>query len=96
VTVSLPSNLLATVDREARGSALSRSAVMEAWLEYGRKRKIARDLDAEIEAYYGSLSGPERAEDEALAEASLRAAAELEIDGPPARSRRRGSRRGRG
>lgn len=91
ISVSLPSDLVARIDRAARAEARSRSRVLEAWLRATARERAARELEADTIAYYESLNAEDRREDEALAKASSRAARRLRID----ESSQLGARRGR-
>lgn len=79
VTVTLPGDLLARIDREAgRGS---RSRVIEQWLREAARARVGRRLEEDTIAYYESLTADERAEDTALAKALGRAARRNRVDG---------------
>jgi hypothetical protein len=81
VSVSLPAELVARVDREVRvrpGS--SRSAVVEDWLKRGARLKTESDLREAVVAYYRELGTVELAEGEALARGLSRAARNLRVD----------------
>jgi metal-responsive CopG/Arc/MetJ family transcriptional regulator len=93
ISVSLPRDLVARIDGAARAESRSRSRVLEAWLSASAREKAARDLEAATIAYYESLTPEDRREDEAMAQASTRAARRLSIDDlPRARSPRRRGR----
>ncbi len=90
VSVSLPAELVARVDREVRGRpGASRSAVVEEWLRHGARLKTEDDLRAAVVAYYRELLPEEKAEEEALARALSRAGARLRVDDVRARSTRK-------
>jgi metal-responsive CopG/Arc/MetJ family transcriptional regulator len=90
ISVSLPSDLVARIDGVARSEARSRSRVLEAWLRASARENVAGELQAATIAYYESLMPGDRREDEAIARASSRAAARLNIDDSTApRSARR-------
>ena len=96
ISVSLPRDLVARIDRTARVEARSRSRVLEGWLSATERQSAARDLEAATVEYYESLTAADGREDEAMAAASSAAARRLRIDDPPAGSRRpqgRGRRR---
>lgn len=91
ISVSLPRELVARVDRAARAGARSRSRVLEEWLRRASRQGVERDLEEATAAYYESLTPEESREDEALAHALSSAARRLRIDDPPLRpARRRG------
>jgi metal-responsive CopG/Arc/MetJ family transcriptional regulator len=90
VSVSLPAELVARVDREARGRpGSSRSAVVEQWLRQGARLKAEDDLRAAVIAYYRELMPEEKVEEEALARALSRAGRRLRVDDVRARSTRK-------
>jgi metal-responsive CopG/Arc/MetJ family transcriptional regulator len=74
VTLSLPKELLTVVDRyvAAHPGATRSGVCADALLEWLRGQQ-----DAEIEDYYRTLSGPERAEDAAWAAMAGRSAERL-------------------
>ena len=80
ISVSLPRDLVARIDRAARAEARSRSRVLERWLRASATETTARELEAATIAYYESLMPEERREDDAIASASSRAARRLNID----------------
>ena len=89
ISVSLPRDLVARIDRTAGVEARSRSGVLEGWLRAAARESAARELEAATVEYYESLTAAERREDEAMASASSAAARRLRVDDPPgARSRR--------
>ncbi|MBI5545231.1 MAG: ribbon-helix-helix protein, CopG family [Deltaproteobacteria bacterium] len=80
VSVSLSPAVVGRIDRRAESLRTTRSAVMEEWLEEGERRAAERQLASEVQAYYGSQTREERAEDRAIAEASATIARTLDID----------------
>ena len=65
VSVSLPADLVRKIDHETaarRGG--TRSGVMETWLREADRRRAQTRLNDRIEAYYGSRTVAEKAEDE--------------------------------
>jgi metal-responsive CopG/Arc/MetJ family transcriptional regulator len=93
ISVSLPRELVARIDRAARAGARSRSRVLEGWLRASESETTARELEAATIAYYESLMPEERREDAAIGSASSRAGRRLKIDdlaesGPRRRRRR--------
>jgi metal-responsive CopG/Arc/MetJ family transcriptional regulator len=81
VSVSLPAELVAEVDREVRvRPGASRSAVVEEWLRQGARLKAEGNLRAAVVAYYRELRTDERVEEEALARGLSRAGRRLWVD----------------
>jgi metal-responsive CopG/Arc/MetJ family transcriptional regulator len=92
ISVSLPGDLVARIDRSARAEARSRSRVLEGWLRAAAQERAARELEAATIAYYESLTPDDRREEQALASAASAAARRLRVDdspGPGSRRRRR-------
>ncbi len=71
VTISIGPQILVAVDREAKRTGDSRSAVIEQWLSQVSKIRVADALNHQIEAYYSAQSPEERAEDEAWGELGI-------------------------
>jgi hypothetical protein len=91
--VSLPTDLIAAVDRRARTLPnATRSGVMEKWLRRGARLQAEADLQDEVLDYYASLSAEEQSEDQALAHALSRSARRLEFDDKARSSARKRSR----
>ena len=84
ISVSLPRDLVARIDRAARVEARSRSRVLEGWLSARARESAALELEAATVEYYESLTAADRREDEAMAAASSAAARRLRVDDPPA------------
>jgi metal-responsive CopG/Arc/MetJ family transcriptional regulator len=80
ISVSLPRDLVARIDRAARAEARSRSRVLERWLRVTARENAARELEAATIAYYQTMTSEDRAEGEAIAAASSRAARRLRVD----------------
>jgi len=95
ISVSLPRDLVARIDRTARVEARSRSRVLEGWLLATARQSAAREVEAATVEYYESLTATERREDAALAAASSAAARRLRIDDPPVAGSRPPRRRTR-
>jgi len=90
ISVSLPSDLVARIDRVARAEARSRSRVLEAWLRRAAREGAERELEAATIAYYESLTPEEQRAEAAMASALSAAARRLRVDDPvPAGARRR-------
>ena len=90
ISVSLPRDLVARIDRAARAEARSRSRVLELWLSASARERAARELEAATIAYYESLTPEDRREEDAIGTASSEAARRLRIDdvvGPASRPR---------
>jgi metal-responsive CopG/Arc/MetJ family transcriptional regulator len=83
ISVSLPRDLVARMDRAARVEARSRSRVLEGWLRATARQSAAREVEAATVEYYQSLTASDRREDEAIAAASSAAARRLRVDDPP-------------
>ena len=77
ISVSLPRDLVARIDRTARAEARSRSRVLEGWLRASAREMAAQELEAATIAYYQSLTPQDRQEEEAIASASSVAARRL-------------------
>ena len=93
VSVSLPADLVAAVDRRARAlPAATRSGVMEKWLRRGARLQAEADLRDEVLGYYASLSAEERSEEQALAHALSRSARRVAFDDNTRSSARKRSR----
>jgi metal-responsive CopG/Arc/MetJ family transcriptional regulator len=60
ISVSLPRDLVARIDRAARAEARSRSRVLEGWLRASARERAARELEAATIAYYESLTPEDR------------------------------------
>ena len=80
VSVALPRDLLEEIDEEAAQTSRSRSQILEIWLRLARRRRAAEKLEQDTLAYYASRTAEQAAEDEALSQASLRAARKRKID----------------
>lgn len=74
LSIRLPRDLVAQIDREARRRGEARSAVIESWLRSAARRHVETRLASEVIAYYDALDDSERREDERLIR-SLTAAA---------------------
>lgn len=81
ISVSLPRDLVARIDRAAGAEARSRSRVLEAWLRTAERERAARELEAATIAYYDSLTREERREEASMASALSAAAQRLRVDG---------------
>ncbi len=90
VSVTLGQDLLAVIDRRARGGA-TRSQIIEEWLRRSALVEARRDLDAATSAYYEGRTVEQQAEDESLAAFSTRALHGRNLDRKP-RTRRRQAR----
>ncbi len=95
VSVTLSTDLLARIDREAaRQQTGTRSGVIESWLRKAARDAAEQQLARETIAYYDSLTPAQRAEDEEWVELGAGAASELDIDGEgPTRPQRRRRRK---
>lgn len=88
VSLTLSADLLKLVDRDARRRNDTRSGVIEQWLRRAASASIEKDVEDATAAYYLSLRGNERAENEALAHALSKAAQRVSYDDPVRRRRR--------
>jgi metal-responsive CopG/Arc/MetJ family transcriptional regulator len=93
ISVSLPRDLVASIDHAARAEARSRSRVLEAWLRASARQRADRELEAATIAYYESLTPEDRREEDAIGSASSRAARRLRIDDGARSASPRGRRR---
>ena len=89
VSLTISTALLQQVDREARRLGTTRSAMFEHYVRGAATRAAERSLDEMTAAYYASLNPEERAETEAIARASSRAAKSIAYDVPVRRGPRR-------
>jgi metal-responsive CopG/Arc/MetJ family transcriptional regulator len=87
VSLSLPAELVARVDREVKTKpGSSRSAVVEEWLRQGARLKAEGDLRSAVVAYYRDLEPAEQIEGAALARSLSRVARNLRVDDPHTKS----------
>ena len=93
ISISLPRDLVARIDRAARAEARPRSRVLEDWLRSTARESVARDLEAATIAYYESATVADRGENAAMATASARATRRLAGDKIAATGRRRRRKR---
>ena len=90
ISVSLPRDLVARIDRAARAEARSRSRVLEGWLQAAARENAAQELERATIAYYQTMTSEDRVEDDAIAAASARVSRRLRVDdSPESRSPRR-------
>jgi len=81
ITVSLPSDLLKQTDRLAERLGIgSRSAVVVEALRTLVARSLSQDVDASLDAYYGTRSRGEVAEERAMVRAFRRSRKGLDLD----------------
>jgi metal-responsive CopG/Arc/MetJ family transcriptional regulator len=92
VSLTLSADLVALVDRDARRRNDTRSGVIEQWLRRAANTKTAAEIDAATAAYYRSLRGEERDEEEALSKALSGAARRVSYDEGAAPRRRQAGR----
>lgn len=83
VSVTIPADLVARADSVARRTGETRSGVFEDWLRAGASRAAERSIEEATAAYYESLRGEARDEDEAIAHATTRAARQITYDAVP-------------
>lgn len=89
VSISLPSELVARIDRKARLAKATRSGVMEQWLRQAARVDAEQRLADEIRAYYEGQTAQERAEGEAWTSLAVEAWAEREDREAAVATRRR-------
>ncbi len=89
VSVTISADLLKMVDRDARRRNETRSGVIEQWLRRAAVANAQRELEDATAAYYLSLRGAERADNEALARGLSKAARRVSYDEAARRRRRR-------
>lgn len=93
VTISLPADVVAEADRLGRRNGIaSRSALVETAVRLLLRQLRARELEASLDAYYGSRPGAERRDDDAIVAASVRRARATDLDREPPRRPKRGRR----
>jgi len=80
VTVSLPGELVAKLDRSSRRLGLTRSGLAAQWLQRGSREQDKADLERQIEAYYAELGPVELAENETISRAAAGLARRLRVD----------------
>ena len=69
VSVTLSAELVALVDRDARRRKDTRSGVIEQWLRRAANASAEQEVVDATAAYYRSLRGEDRIEDESLSRA---------------------------
>ena len=89
VSVSIAADLVKLIDRQVERRGGSRSSVMEDWLRRAARDQAHRDFDAEIDAYYETLTPDQRAEDQEWEGFGAAAAKKPAEAGPRARGRGR-------
>jgi hypothetical protein len=92
VSLTLSADLVALVDRDARRLNDTRSGVVEQWLRRAASASTVQEIQDATVAYYRSLRGEERAEDEELSRALSSSARRVSYDEAPAARHRRGAR----
>jgi hypothetical protein len=86
VSLTLSTDLVALVDRDARRRNNTRSGVVEQWLRRAATAGVEKEIEDATVAYYLSLGVEERAEDEAMSRALSRAARRVShAEGGPTR-----------
>ena len=89
VSVTLSADILELIDRDARRHRDTRSGVIEVWLRRAANAAAERAIDDATAAYYLSLRGEARAEDDAMARGLSRAARRVAHDQAEGSRRRR-------
>ena len=92
VSLTLSRDVLALIDRDARRTGSTRSGTVEEWLRGSATRAAERAIDDATAAYYASLRGAARAEDEAISKAMSKAATQIVYDMPKPKRMRRNDR----
>jgi hypothetical protein len=90
--LTLSADQLALIDRDARQRKGTRSGVFEQWLRRAATASVVQEVEAATAAYYRSLRGDERADDEAIARALSKAAKRVSFDDAAAPRRGRGAK----
>jgi metal-responsive CopG/Arc/MetJ family transcriptional regulator len=81
MTVSIPNQLLAAAERVGKRYGLpNRSAIVANALELLVQKAESEDIDASLDAYYGSRSAAERTEEAAMVRAFRRSRRRLDLD----------------
>ena len=81
MTVSIPNDLLAAAERVGKRYGLrTRSAMVANALQLLVSRADGEDIDASLDAYYGSRSSAERSEEAAMVRAFRRSRRRLDLD----------------
>lgn len=92
VSLSLSADVLALVDRTVRRGKDTRSGVIERWLRRAATAAAEQAVAEATAAYYRSLRGDERDDDEVLSRSLSEAARRVSYDDAPAPPRRRARR----
>jgi hypothetical protein len=92
VSLTLSADLLALIDRDARLRKDTRSGVVEQWLRRAASASVVQEVEAATAAYYQSVRGPERADDEALSRALSKAAKRVSYGDAASPRRSRGAK----
>lgn len=80
ISVTVASDLLARIDRQAAAAGGNRSAVIERLLRSADRDLALARLEESTAAYYDALTESEKAAERALSRASAKAARRLVID----------------
>jgi hypothetical protein len=92
VSLTLSADVVALVDRDARRHDGTRSGVIEQWLRRAASASAQREIEDATAAYYRSLRGAGRDEEEALSKGLSSAARRVSYDEREAPRRRRAGR----
>jgi metal-responsive CopG/Arc/MetJ family transcriptional regulator len=87
VSLTLSADLVALVDRNARRGKGSRSAVIEQWLRRAASSNLEHEIGDATAAYYRSLRGENRTEEESLSRSISDAARRVAYDDSAPRGR---------
>lgn len=89
VSLTLSQDLVVLIDRNAKMTGSTRSGVIEAWLRSSASRAAERSIEDATAAYYASLRGEAREDDDAISKAMSRSATKITYDEPrPRRARK--------
>ena len=89
VSLTLSQDLVVLIDRTANRSGSTRSGVIEAWLRTSASRAAESSVEDATAAYYASLRGEAKADDESISRAMSRSATKVTYDAPaPQRPRK--------
>jgi hypothetical protein len=81
MTISVPNDLLAAAERVGKRYGLrTRSAIVVDALELLVRKADSEDIDASLDAYYGSRSAGDRSEESAMVRAFRRSRRGLDLD----------------
>lgn len=89
VSLTLSQDLVVLIDRNARRTGSTRSGVVEDWLRSSASRAAESTIENATAAYYASLRGEAKTDDDAISKAMSRSAMKIVYDTPrPRRARK--------